>query len=206
MPFRQGFCGLPRNWLAKGDWKAFNAFMGAIKDITDLTIKLLDSKEGRKFAAEIAKIQSLTLALQSEQAAIVEKNADLLAENLDLKRKAFDLQEFHAQEMAACDAKIKELEAQLSPKTADALSVELIKVLKMFFFQGNTELSNHNVVQHLQVSMSMANYYIDELLKRGFIRQTQAEFGDDDVRGMQPARYKIDASGRAYIVEKGLAN
>jgi hypothetical protein len=90
--------------------------MGAIKDITDLTITLLNSKEGRKFSAEIAKIQSFTLALQAEQSAIVEKNSDLLTENLNLKHKAFDLEKTHAQEMAALNAEISELQSALAQK------------------------------------------------------------------------------------------
>ena len=66
--------------------------MGAIKDITDLTIKLLDSKEGRKFAAEIAKIQILTATIQSEQAAIMEKYAESQLEVIRLNKRIAELE------------------------------------------------------------------------------------------------------------------
>lgn len=61
--------------------------MGAIKDITDLTIKLLESKDARKVSTEILKIQSLVATLQSEQAALSERNAELQHENLQLRKE-----------------------------------------------------------------------------------------------------------------------
>jgi cell division protein FtsB len=66
--------------------------MSAIKDITDLTIQLLNSKEGRKFAAEIAKIQVLTATIQSEQAAVVEKYTEAQAENIRLRQRVAELE------------------------------------------------------------------------------------------------------------------
>jgi hypothetical protein len=86
--------------------------MGAIKDITDLTIKLLNSKEGRKFAAEIAKIQVLAATIQSEQAAVVEKYTEAQLENVRLaKRNA-------------------ELEAQLAGSKRDPGDDEMFSVMK----------------------------------------------------------------------------
>jgi hypothetical protein len=67
-------------------------FMGAIKDITDLTIKLLNSKEGRKFATQIAMIQSLAATVQSEQAAILDEYTESQLENLRLAKRIAELE------------------------------------------------------------------------------------------------------------------
>jgi predicted nuclease with TOPRIM domain len=74
--------------------------MGALKDIVDLCVKLRDEVGDRKAAEVVGKIQSLTLTLQSEQAAIVERdtalmerNAKLVSENLEFERKTSELQQ-----------------------------------------------------------------------------------------------------------------
>jgi copper oxidase (laccase) domain-containing protein len=79
--------------------------MGAIKDIVDLCIKLRNENRDGKVAAAISEIQSLTLAPQSDQAAIVEKNTELMTENLDLKRKLLDMENTHTQAIAALQEK-----------------------------------------------------------------------------------------------------
>lgn len=61
--------------------------MGAIKDIVDLTVQLLDRVDARKFSGEIMKIQSLAGSLQLEHATIIEKDIHLAAENEEWKRK-----------------------------------------------------------------------------------------------------------------------
>jgi hypothetical protein len=88
--------------------------MGAIKDIVDLCIDLQSQIGNRRAAEVIGKIQSHTLALQSEHAAIVEKNAELLTTNLNLKHKIFDSESSHSKTVAKLEAKIAELEAQNS--------------------------------------------------------------------------------------------
>src|SRR3989442_149137 len=87
--------------------------MGALKDIADLVTRLIESKEGRKFAAEISKIQSAVASLQSEHAAIIERDAQVLTENLELKRKVAKLDDLHPQEMAALQEHVRKLEAEL---------------------------------------------------------------------------------------------
>lgn len=66
--------------------------MGAIKDIVDLTTQLSNSVNDRKIAAELSKIQTLTLQLQSEQACLHEKNIHLREESLQLKEKILELE------------------------------------------------------------------------------------------------------------------
>jgi hypothetical protein len=66
--------------------------MGAIKDLTDLTVKLIDSAKDRKFAGELREIQRMVAALQSEHADIHEKRIALMAENAELKQRIGTLQ------------------------------------------------------------------------------------------------------------------
>ena len=66
--------------------------MSSIKDISDLIGQLLNSRKDRKLAAEIAPIQSLISAVQSDHFAMVEKNAELLSQNLELKKKTTELE------------------------------------------------------------------------------------------------------------------
>jgi uncharacterized protein YbaR (Trm112 family) len=61
--------------------------MGTIKDIVDLTTQLSNSVTDRKIAAELNKIQSLILSLQSEQADIHEVNMKLREELYEFRLK-----------------------------------------------------------------------------------------------------------------------
>jgi len=61
--------------------------MGEIKDIADLTIKLLQMKEAKQFAGEILKIQSLASSVQSQQAEMLERDLRLIEENSELRRE-----------------------------------------------------------------------------------------------------------------------
>jgi hypothetical protein len=96
--------------------------MSAIKEIVDLTVKLLESKAASKFAGEVRQIQLAVATLQSEHAAIIERDTNLLAENLELKRKMGQmddshtkaitaLQEKHRQEIANLEKQIEQLKA-----------------------------------------------------------------------------------------------
>lgn len=80
--------------------------MGAIKDLTDLTVKLIDSAKDRKFAGELREIQRMVAALQSEHADIHEKRISLMTENAELKQRIAGL------EMALTESKRKLSEDQ----------------------------------------------------------------------------------------------
>lgn len=72
--------------------------MGTIKDITDLTVDLINSTQDRKLTAKITSVQSLIATLQSEHSTIVE-------ENLTLRNKIFELEKRHADEIFAVEEK-----------------------------------------------------------------------------------------------------
>src|SRR5271166_1838326 len=66
--------------------------MGAINDIVDICVSLSKSSKDPRVVEAAHCIQSLTFALQAEQAAMANKNSQLAAENLDLRRRQFDLE------------------------------------------------------------------------------------------------------------------
>jgi regulator of replication initiation timing len=71
--------------------------MGTIKDITDLTIDLINSTQDRKLTTKITAIQSLIASFQSEHFAVIEKNTELLMENFELKQKISELEKTNAE-------------------------------------------------------------------------------------------------------------
>ncbi len=84
--------------------------MGTIKDITDLTIDLINSTQDRKLTAKITAIQSLISTLQSEQSATIEKNMQLMTINLALEKKIFELEKRHLEEISNLQNKISAFE------------------------------------------------------------------------------------------------
>ena len=82
--------------------------MGAIKDLIDLITQLANSKEGRKLASELLKIQQLVLALQSEQASLHETNIELREARTQDREK-----------ISAMEAKIQEPSAKTNTGPAD---------------------------------------------------------------------------------------
>lgn len=170
--------------------------MGALKDIVDLCRDLHDEAGNGKIAVAVAKIQSLTLALQSEQASLIEKNAELVKENLDLKRQMHEMECSHATATAELQSahqteiiKITEthtrLRGELDPKT-----VEILKVL----FKDAIPMSDTQIAHRFQIDLSTTLYHIECLQKREFIVITR----------LGPIEYSIATKGREYIVSNHL--
>lgn len=185
--------------------------MGAIKDIVDLCIKLRDENRDGRVSAAISEIQSLTLTLQSEQAAIVEKNSELVTENLGLKRKMLDMETAHAQAIAALQekqrAEIAKITASNTRPKSNRLEETTEKILKAFFDSAR-ELSEEEIARHFQMGKSVAGYHLDLLWKKKFIEGFGAVImggGYGRGAGACSPQYEITAEGRKYIVENGLA-
>jgi hypothetical protein len=176
--------------------------MGALKDIVDLCIKLRDEVGDRKAAEVVGTIQSLTLALQSEQATIVEKNSELVTENLSLKRKLLDMETSHAQavatlqekhnaEMAEITASQSKPKGELTQKTQDVL---------LYIFKKPGDFCDIEIASRFRMELGVAEYHTDILFRKGFIIQTRVGFE----RG--GGGYNLTEAGRKYVVENGLAN
>ncbi len=67
--------------------------MGTFKNITDVTVKLLQRKSASRIRGEILKIQTCAAAMQSTYAAALERQSQIMTENLELKRINRELQE-----------------------------------------------------------------------------------------------------------------
>lgn len=87
--------------------------MGAIKDVLDLTVQLINSVKDREVTAKITAIQSLIHTVQSENFSVIEKNTQLLTENSALKKVNSELEIKHRNEMAELEAMHAHIEAQL---------------------------------------------------------------------------------------------
>jgi hypothetical protein len=175
--------------------------MGAIKDIVDLCIKLRNEDTTGKIAAALGQIQSLTLALQSEQATIVEKNAKLLTENLELKRTLLDSETAHSQAITALQekhrAEIAKIAASNARPKGDRLDETTEKVLKMFFDTAQN-FSDRSVAHYFKMGMSVASYHTDTLIEKNFIANAFSRMGEE-------VKFGITALGREYIVKNNLA-
>jgi predicted transcriptional regulator len=173
----------------------------AIPVVNDLIVKLIKRAKDRETQTLVQEIQTHQFVIQT---GLVEANAKIAKMDADHAHAITAIRESSRLETAKLDAKIKELEAQLSPNPAHGLTAEIVRVLQLFFTHGNTDFSSQQIAHHLQISGSLAEYYIDELMNRGFIMQSQWPFADDDIRGGRPAAYRIDTAGRAYVVKTGI--
>ncbi|HEU6449201.1 MAG TPA: hypothetical protein VFV23_12260 [Verrucomicrobiae bacterium] len=177
--------------------------MGAIKDIVDLCIKLRDEVGERKAAEIIGKIQGHTLALQSEQAALLEKNSQLITDNLELKRKVLDMEEAHKKAIAALQEKHRTEISQLASVNASSsedLDSSSKEILKLIFDRGD-EVSNWEVMEKFKMQKSVADYHLDILLEEQMVHRTQYERPDTDFDYAQPALFKITSMGREFVVK-----
>jgi hypothetical protein len=176
--------------------------MGAIKDITDLITQLANSVKDRKFAAELIKIQSLALALQSEQLAIIEKDSELVAENHGLKRKMLEMEHSHAEATAELQEKHRAEIAKIiarDEEAKNALEPKTLEILK-YFFDAGSDLNDIMIARKFGLSLSMAEYHTDTLITKKFIVQTTVGFGPGS------AAYGLTGIGREYVVKKVLAS
>jgi DNA-binding MarR family transcriptional regulator len=174
----------------------------AIPVIDGLIAQLIKLRKDGKTQILVQQIQSHQLVIHKD---LVETYAKMAKMDADHAQAIAAIREGHGFEIGQLNAKIRELEAQLSPSAANGLTVEIVRLLQLFFAHGNTDFSSQQIAHHLQISGSLADYYIDELLRREFIRQSVCAFDDEDIRGARPAAYRIDTAGRAYIVKTGIA-
>jgi hypothetical protein len=186
--------------------------MGAIKDIVDLCIKLRDENRDGKIAAALGEIQSLTLALQSEQATIVEKNSELVTENLGLKRKMLEIETTHAHAITALQekhrAEISKITAANTRPKGDELAEKTQDIL-LYYFKQAREVSEREIAHHFKIELSVAAYHLDLLWQKDFLfghpRVIVGSGFGDEMGGDTSMRYEITVKGRKYVVEKGLA-
>lgn len=176
--------------------------MGAIKDIVDLCIQLRNENRDGKISAALSEIQSLTLALQSEQAAIVEKNVQLVTDNLQLKQKLLELEASHLETIAALQQRHREEIARIAsthsrPKVDQLNEIETKMLVALANQPDHNPMTDEELIQRLGLAKAKGDYHFDQLRKRKFVATGGGQMG----RGMF---WFVTDSGRDYMAQAGL--
>jgi len=127
--------------------------------------------------------------LAKEVIALLEKKAALLTEQVAALES----------EYANLKAENANLKAQLKllPREGEELSRDTIKILKLFFDRAS-DISTEEILKSFNLKPSVADYHIDVLLKKKFIRETFV--------GMQPpfgsgvSKFGLTSLGRRYVL------
>jgi hypothetical protein len=158
--------------------------MGAIKDLTDLVIRLLEKADDRKFAAELREVQKMIASIQSEHAAIHEQRIALMSENADLKQQIANLKQ-----------QLVELKGiQHRPDGDVRLETTAEKIL-LAVAHSLDAVSRDQFVPELQLPLPKVHRYFDQLSERGLVIQVSAD---------GPLLYEATPEGRAYLDRAGL--
>jgi len=120
----------------------------------------------------------------------VEEKLSLLAEQVRT------LQSENAS-LKAENEKFKEQLKHLSPQ-GDEISRDTKAMLKLFFDRGE-DVSAGEISKSFQWQQSVADYHIDVLLKKRFIRETT--LGMETPLGSSEAKYGLTTLGRRYVIE-----
>lgn len=176
----------------------------ALAKVAELAIVLRGEKRTQNELKIILQFESANLDAK-------QKAFDLHIENVNLKRQMEDEKLAHVKIMADFEAaKAKEISDASARYTEQITSLKkkpletdakTLEVLQMFFDQPDGLPSNY-IAQCLKVKESVADFYIDELLKRGFIRQTR--IGISGYGGNSPPIFSIIAAGREFLIRNGL--
>ncbi len=158
--------------------------MGAIKDLTELVTRLVDSVKDRKFAAELREVQRMIASLQSEQAEAHEQRIALMTENAQLKQK-----------IAAFEQSTSQTQ-QRSTQTEGQLDEIATKML-VLIANTNTNMTPQAVIQFLRLPTAKGEYHFDQLLKRKFVHSHGGQMGVGFF-------YHATAAGREYLAKAGL--
>lgn len=158
--------------------------MGAIKDLTDLVARLVESVQDRKFAAELREVQRMIGSIQSEQAAMHEQRMTLITENADLKQK-----------IAALEQRLEQAQPRGS-QTHEQLD-EISEKMLLLVANTTDNITKDDLIQHVNLPRAKACYYFDQLLNRKFVRKAG---GNLDVGWY----YAATPEGREYLVRRDL--
>jgi len=141
-------------------------------------------------AREIVRIAT-NAGLAKDLIAAVEKKAAALAERVATLEK----------EQAGLRVENADLKAQLRllPEEGEELSGDTIKILRLFFDRA-VDISAEEIIKSFNFKPSVADYHIDVLLKKKFIRETTA--GIQTLFGANVAKFGLTSLGRRYVLEK----
>jgi Fic family protein len=128
--------------------------------------------------------------LAKDAIALMEKKAAALTEQI----KTLD------DEYASLRAENANLKAQLRllPEEGEELSRDTIKILRLFFDHAG-DISAEEIIKSFGFKPSVADYHIDVLLKKKFIRETAV--GMQSIFGSSVSKFGLTSMGRRYVLE-----
>ena len=103
-------------------------------------------------------------------------------------------------EYASLRAENANLKAQLRllPEEGEELSRDTIKILRLFFDHAG-DVSTEDILKSFHFKPSVADYHIDVLLKKKFIRETTV--GMQSIFGSSASKFGLTSLGRRYVLE-----
>jgi hypothetical protein len=140
-------------------------------------------------AREIVRVAA-NAGLAKDLIAIMEKKAAALAEQVAALEK----------EQAGLKAENANLRSQLRllPEEGEELSGDTIKILRLFFDRAG-DTSTEEIIKSFNFKPSVADYHIDVLLKKKFVRETTA--GIQTLFGSNVSKFGLTPLGRRYVLE-----
>ena len=156
--------------------------MGAIKDVVDLTEKLLNRVKNREFANDVKNILSLIMAVQRDQIETEDRNRKLAEENTQLKIRIAELE------------KVEKTSVTRGRDKPSRMSGEEIKLL-----QALAHIENQNAVrlsQEIGASVQKTKYYLNKLVEKNLA--IIAMVSSEDLT------YNLTEEGRAWLAEADL--
>jgi Fic family protein len=123
----------------------------------------------------IALMEQKAAALTEQVAALEDEYASLRAENANLRAQL-----------------------RLLPEEGEELSRDTIKILRLFFDRAG-DVSVEEILKSFGFKPSVADYHIDVLLKKKFIRETTA--GIQTLFGSNVSKFGLTSMGRRYVLE-----
>ena len=134
-------------------------------------------------SASNSEVKSALLAMHEEVAG----HDRAVAEQVALNKQ-------HSDEMSALKAENAKLVAAIARSQSPELEA-VTRDLLMFFFDEGDSASGHSIQQRFRLKAAVADYHIDELLRRKFITQTR--LGGDSAS----CWYAIAGEGRDFIMK-----
>jgi wobble nucleotide-excising tRNase len=138
---------------------------------------------------EIVRLAA-SAGLAKEAIALLEKKAALLTEQVAALEK----------EQAGLRAENAGLRAQLTHlhQEGELLSQDTLKILKLFFDRAS-DVSVEEVIKTFHFKPGVADYHLDVLQKKKFIRETT--IGIQIPFGARASKFGLTSLGRRYVLE-----
>jgi Fic family protein len=138
---------------------------------------------------EIVRIAA-NAGLAKDAITLMEKKAALLTEQVATL-------EYEYVSLRAENANLK-AQLRLLPEEGEALSGDTIKILRLFFDRAG-DVSTEEIIKSFGLKPSVADYHIDVLVKKKFIRETTV--GMQSLFGSSVSKFGLTSLGRRYVLE-----